>query len=657
MPSDDTPTRRVESDDYLTRKGLAAGRKVFGRYVLETELGAGGMGVVWRARDEELRDPVALKFLPEVVARDDAAVDELREETRKARHLTHPNIVRVHQFERDGASAAVSMELVEGLTLSQLRLQQPGKVFAVEKLAPLVAQLCTALDYAHQQAKVVHRDLKPANIMVTAEGVVKVTDFGIARSLSETSTRLTGKGGATSGTLPYMSPQQVLGRKPTVADDIYSLGAMLYELLTGKPPFHRGDPYSLTLQIRENAPLSLAEQRAELETKGAPIPPAWEETILACLAKEPERRPQSAGEVAARLGIDVAGFEEAETTVETSVVAPRAVVAEAARLGSPSAAPPPESGGGHQRLESGKSSREPLRAEAPRSLRRWLLAAAAAVILLGLGGYLFRPKGRAISPEELAAANPETPAGAEKLPKPQAGRAWTVPDLDLQMAYIRPGTFTMGSPNSEEGRSDSESPQTRVTLIKGYWLGKTEVTQGQWEALMGSNPSNFKGADRPVEQVSWTEAMEFCRELTQREGSAGRLPDAYAYTLPTEAQWEYACRAGTTGPFAGSGNLNAMGWCWSNSGGQTHSVAQKQPNAWGLYDMHGNVWEWCRDWYGDYPGGSVRDPTGPASGSHRVYRGGSWGGLPLRCRSAYRSLDPGIRGFGLGFRLALAPSL
>jgi len=193
--------------------------------------------------------------------------------------------------------------------------------------------------------------------------------------------------------------------------------------------------------------------------------------------------------------------------------------------------------------------------------------------------------------------------------------------------------------------------------LKGYWLGKTELTQGQWEALMGSNPANLKnaGRDAPVEQVSWDDAMQFCRKLTERERQAGRLPEGYEYTLPTEAQWEYACRAGTTGDYAG--NLDAMAWYNQNSGNTAHPVAQKQPNAWGLYDMHGNVWEWCRDWKADYPGGSVRDPTGPSSGSSRVSRGGSWyadadAGL---CRSAVRLGDgPGLRDFSQGFRFALS---
>jgi hypothetical protein len=289
----DNSTRRLDPDDFATVRGLSAGRTVFGRYLLEAELGAGGMGVVWRARDTELDEPLALKFLPEVVARDDAAVAELKAETRHARRLTHPNIVRIHQFEREGLMTAVSMEFVDGMTLTKVRLAQPGEVFAAETLAPLVVQLCAALDYAHGQAKIVHRDLKPANILVTCDGVVKVADFGIARSLSDTHTRLTGRAGDTSGTLVYMSPQQLRGADPAASDDIYALGATLYELLTGKPPFYTGD---VAWQIREETPKSVNARLAALNLK--PVPSEWEDTILACLAKEREDRPQSAGEVA-----------------------------------------------------------------------------------------------------------------------------------------------------------------------------------------------------------------------------------------------------------------------------------------------------------------------------------------------------------------------
>jgi len=356
MADDDSPERMPaeEPDDRRTVRGLAVGERVFGRYVLESILGQGGMGVVWRARDDELGNTVALKFLPEVVARDDAAVDDLKEETRNALRLTHPNIVRIHHFERDGNTAAVSMEYVDGATLSRLRLAQPGKVFSAEMLAPLVAQLCAALSYAHGEAKLVHRDLKPANLLLTHEGRLKIADFGIARSLADTHTRLTGRTVGTSGTLLFMSPQQLLGEKARVADDIYALGATLYELLTGRPPFFTGD---IATQVQNVTPPPLAERRSELGIAGAPIPAAWEKTIAACLAKDPAQRPQNAGEVATRLGLT-----EARPAVKGSFIV------------------------GERSAVTGAGSTK------PRISPRVLLVAGLAVIALGLLAYSFWPK-------------------------------------------------------------------------------------------------------------------------------------------------------------------------------------------------------------------------------------------------------------------------
>ncbi|MBI4775263.1 MAG: formylglycine-generating enzyme family protein [Deltaproteobacteria bacterium] len=211
--------------------------------------------------------------------------------------------------------------------------------------------------------------------------------------------------------------------------------------------------------------------------------------------------------------------------------------------------------------------------------------------------------------------------------------------LGMRFAYIPAGRFTMGSAESELGR-DLDEPRHLVTLTKGFYLQTTEVTQGQWKAVMGTNPSFFNtcGDDCPVESVSWDDAQAFIAKLnTMGEG---------AYRLPTEAEWEYAARTGSDMAFANGDItkeacdldpiLDDMGWYCYNSELKTHPAAQKTPNAWGLYDMHGNVWEWCMDWFGAYPTGSVIDPTGPLAGALKVIRGGGWGEHATGCRSARR---------------------
>jgi formylglycine-generating enzyme required for sulfatase activity len=259
--------------------------------------------------------------------------------------------------------------------------------------------------------------------------------------------------------------------------------------------------------------------------------------------------------------------------------------------------------------------------------------------------------------------------------------------MKLELLHCPAGTFMMGSPANEAGRGDKET-QHQVTISKPFWLGKTEVTQGQWQAVMGANPSNFKGADLPVECVSWDDAVSFCKKLTDRAKATGTLPAGYEYRLPTEAEWEYACRAGSSTRFSSGDGLKKLqeaGWYAENSGNQSypddewladfgkedktdlftkltdrkltsHPVGGKQANAWGLYDMHGNVFEWCQDWYVDYPAGTATDPTGPVTGATRVTRGGSWDIIAGLCRAAFRYGNvPGFRYFNLGFRVALAP--
>lgn len=278
-------------------KGFAKGQKVFqNRFTLRKEIGRGAMGVVWLARDEVLGEDFALKFLPELVVSDMVALRELLNETRRCMALTHHHIVKVYDLlsEQEADLAAIKMEYVDGPTLSARRIEQPGEVFSAPTLEPFLCHLCEALDYAHNKAGIVHRDLKPSNLLTNSRGELKLADFGVARNLADAMTRLTRGPMSASGTLPYMSLQQLMGKRPTALDDVYGLGATIFELLTSTPPYYSGD---ISLQIQHVSVCSVAERRAEFGIEAAPIPPRWEEVIAACLNKDPAKRPQGAKEV------------------------------------------------------------------------------------------------------------------------------------------------------------------------------------------------------------------------------------------------------------------------------------------------------------------------------------------------------------------------
>ena len=236
------------------------------------------------------------------------------------------------------------------------------------------------------------------------------------------------------------------------------------------------------------------------------------------------------------------------------------------------------------------------------------------------------------------------------------------------LVWIQPGKFIMGSPLAEQDRSPNEGPATMAIISRGFWMSKYETTQQEYELVMGNNPSASAGdAMRPVERVSWDDATNYCCRLTIRERAAGRLPSGYAYRLPTEAEWEYCCRAGATTATAygdsissAQANFNGTSPLGATAVGlylkNTTKVGSYAPNAWGLYDMHGNVWEWCSDWHGPYPGGTVSDPRGAITSRGRVLRGGSWFDRGGNCRSATRDFSrPYGKDSYVGFRPVLAP--
>ena len=229
-----------------------------------------------------------------------------------------------------------------------------------------------------------------------------------------------------------------------------------------------------------------------------------------------------------------------------------------------------------------------------------------------------------------------------------------VSGVEFPFRWCPQGSFIMGSPATEKDRDDSEL-QHRVTFSRGFWLLETEVTQQMYKAVTGTNPSNFQGERLPVDQVSWLDANSFCEKLSEIVASTSGIKSAIKFALPTEAQWEYAARAGSSGPYAGK--LDDLAWYGEpTEGGTTHTVATKSPNAWGIHDMHGNLWEWCHDRFADFSSGDVADPVAPetALGNTRIDRGGCWDSTPEYCRSAHRGVyESDRKSRFVGFRIVV----
>jgi formylglycine-generating enzyme required for sulfatase activity len=267
------------------------------------------------------------------------------------------------------------------------------------------------------------------------------------------------------------------------------------------------------------------------------------------------------------------------------------------------------------------------------------------IIIVLLIGFTFPLEADDSNPVPNATSGARTAENA-----PSGGSDEIVNSIGMPLKLIHPGTFIMGSSETEKSAGNMETPVHEVTLTEPFYLGEYEVTQEQWTAVMGDNPSKFTGQKHPVERVTWEDAQAFLKKLSEKEHTT--------YRLPTEAEWEYACRAGVqTAYYWGETWKDEYGWCAYDGDGATHDIGQKQPNAWGLYDMSGNVWEWCQDRYDAHLSGQkTTNPHGPDSGSNRVVRGGSWNNYPLYCISSYRNaFAPSSRFDFLGIRVARTP--
>jgi serine/threonine protein kinase len=580
---------------------------VLGSYVLLERLGEGGTGQVFKARHQGLDRIVALKVIRAALLTDPEVVGRFYREIQVLSQLSHPNVVRAYDAGPCGNTHMLAMEFVEGIDLARL-VKQNGPL-PVAQACACIRQAALGLQHAHEH-RLVHRDIKPHNLFVSGKGAagqVKVLDLGLARisrsASGETTaafterlgSSLTPVGAVMLGTLDYMAPEQALDfHKADIRADIYSLGCTFYFLLAGRPPFGEGTVTQKLLSHQNRDVPDLSQVRRD-------VPVHLRTVLQRMMAKSPEHRFQSPAEVIAALD-DRSGVPFA---VPPSAGSDRAAAA-------PPATIVPSSGG--------------LRRFGPRT-KRWTLKAALLLLLVGCAvatlGWFRIGTGPVTVIEN---------------------------STHMKLAYIKPGKFQMGSPadGQQAGGGDKlESPRHQVRLTRGFYMGVHEVTQDQYQKVMSQNPSAFpESPDHPVERVRFEDAVEFCKRLSAaaEEKKAGRL-----YRLPTEAEWEYACRAGAATLFHGGNSLSSRQANFNGTepfGGaeqgtfvrKTVKVGSYPPNAWGLYDMHGNVAEWCLDGPRVYTAQAVDDPRGPETvGTERVLRGGGWEHSGWWCRCAVRA--------------------
>lgn len=629
---------------------------ILDQYVLLDLLGEGGMGRVYKAHNTRLGRDEALKVIRGDKLKHPSAQARFTLEMQALGKVKHPNVVTAFDAGPIGDVHFVSMELIEGTDLTRM-VRERGPLPAVQA-CEYIRQAALGLQHAFELG-MVHRDIKPSNILVSRDGrQVKLVDLGLARlndPILEGGNRVT-QDGYVIGTPDFLAPEQA--RNPAGVDiraDVYALGATLYFLLTAKVPFDGANATEKLLKHCTEPPPQLLPLRPD-------APPQLEHLIHWCMSKRPEDRPQTPLELARVL--------EPFCPQTASGVQQFA----ASRL-PPPAFPTPmvESSSNSQifKLPPPSNDTDPIRRRAKAGFP-WgivLLGCSGLVLagILGYAGYLaFRPA--SVPPVESFENS-----------------------VKLSMVKIEGGTCEMGSPPNEPGRAekkdrlpDDEAPVHTVTIRGPFLISATEVTHGQWHKVMGSSPSQSlvvkraaKPENHPVEFVSYDEAVEFCRKLTEKEKKEPHARPGWAYRLPTEAEWEYCCRAGTATPFAfGPSIFNLKQARYTATGSEREldleggcppggapedlpgPVAKYEPNPWGLYDMHGNVAEWCQDWYKrGYPGPEPRDnPTGPQSGDRRVVRGGSFKDPASACRSAARFyLAPSERRATIGFRVVYAP--
>ena len=516
-------------------------------FTLQRLLGVGGMAEVWYA-ESKIGTKAAVKILSEELSHNAQMQERFLNEAKVMVQLDHPNIRKVYGFDEIDGRPAIVMEYLDGSDL-KARMKR-GQRFTQEELVKWWNQLVDALNYTHAQ-NIVHRDIKPSNIFIDQKGNAKLLDFGIAKVADTTTGTLTG---STLGTRIYMSPEQVRDPKRVgMASDVYSLAVSFVPLLTGKAPYDSTTSSDYDIQV------SIVTKPVDMSK----VPAGWQGFLAPYLAKKPEERPALRPfEVVA----SEAPVKTDESDDEGTIVGDAPNKQEPPRQEPKKPEPKPETKPDSNKPKSKKGL--------------WIGIGAVAVIALVV--MLAMPKGD----KENVYEEPVETEVAEDNIEESKDITITANGVNFVMKRVAGGTFQMGA-TSEQGSDayDDETPVHSVT-VSTFYMGETEVTQALWKAVMGSNPSNWKGDNLPVEQVSWNDCQEFIRKLNSLTGRSFRLP--------TEAEWEYAARGGNKSngyKYAGNNVIDDVAWYTqtTNDSG-TKQVKTKRPNELGLYDMSGNVW-------------------------------------------------------------------
>ena len=659
---------KYQAEQILSGKGKSL---TMGKYQILEKIGAGGMGQVYKAFHCSTERIVAIKVILGKGKIDPEVVKRFEREVKAAAKLVHSNIITVFDADQADGRIFMVMEYIKGDDLGELLRKR--RQLSVNEVVDYILQAARGLKYAHDQG-VIHRDIKPGNILVDSSGNVKIVDMGMAKLESkadEESISMLTASASIMGTVDFMSPEQGFSSKNVDARaDIYSLGATLFFLLTRKVMFPGDSAFEKLLAHREAPIPSLSNSRVG-------ITPDLEIAFTKMVAKKVEDRYASMAEVISALsrievegGVNSIGAEDLATTHFERGSYPETIDVETVLTNKG------REGNKETDKHIGGKTLAYISGILQKTYTPKVLAATAIIVLVLMVLMLLMKPGTNVKEEvkaqlaELVKLKQEEEvkgkqvglmkskqeedakgkqvevqkSGAKSYQKELEEKVDLVEGIRLEMVLIPAGKFKMGSPASENGRDNNET-QHEVTLTKPFYIGKYEVTQEQWEGVMGNNLSRIKGTKLPVTDVSWEDCQEFIKKLNaKKEGG---------YRLPTEAEWEYACRAGTTTEYSFGWFNRAEANFQTGVAGSIKSVGSYKANGFGLYDMHGNVWEWCEDWYANYPAGAVTDPKGPATGERRVLRGGSFFSIGWYTRSSVRNVvTPTFADYSFGFRLA-----